>query len=228
MSAPKGAVQLPLPAELSGRFIRATFVDSVEAVLSRNYVFSTDAKRVVVSPVKFLKKKSQTSSKEHERECPNPGQDGYYETETAWEKAKVHMLVALDLRLEDDAEVQRLTLSTAKDRKGVKDDMITHRTLQLEKSVKVMGFKMYEIQSADESKGKVYFNMQVSQHHKHLDVRKHCKHVHASITCSKVMVFLCVVSFFLVILVTDWCGFLDQVRQNFERKMAASGSKICP
>ena len=75
------------------------------------------------------------------------GGHGFYSTESEWEKAKVHLLLELDLRLVENSEVQKLKLCTAQDLEGVPTEMIVESMLRLESDEKVVGFTMNEVQS---------------------------------------------------------------------------------
>eukprot|EP00913_Durusdinium_trenchii_P006487 g6098.t1 len=64
------------------------------------------------------------------------GGHGFYSTESEWEKAKVHLLLELDLRLVENSEVQKLKLCTAQDLEGVPTEMIVESMLRLESDEK--------------------------------------------------------------------------------------------
>ena len=78
-----------------------------------------------------------------------------YQDGEEWEQAKVHMLLELDLRLQDASDVQKLKLCTARDLEGVPQDLITTSILRLESDETVLGFKLHE-----QGNG-MYFNVQV-------------------------------------------------------------------
>ena len=63
----------------------------------------------------------------------------YYRSEADWERAKVHLLLELDLRLEDTSNVQKLNLCTVQDLEGVPQDLIFTSTLRLQNDETVVG-----------------------------------------------------------------------------------------
>ncbi|CAE7464219.1 unnamed protein product [Symbiodinium natans] len=88
------------------------------------------------------------------------GGRGTYESAKQWDLAKVHLLLEIDLRLVEDAEVQRLRLCTPEDAESIPREMIECSTLKLEDKERVVGFKWNEVQCRATG-STVYFNVRV-------------------------------------------------------------------
>ena len=81
-------------------------------------------------------------------------------TRAKWQKAKAHLLLALEMRLMEDSAVQSLKLCTERDVAGVPQDLIVSSTLHLKSTDQVLGFKAYEVKS-QETGGSLYYSLRV-------------------------------------------------------------------
>ena len=87
------------------------------------------------------------------------GGTGYY-SENEWSDAKVSLLLRIDLRLSDGAEIESLTLFTADDVPGFTSELPTCTTiLPIELDESVVGFRMHELKTA--TRNSVYFHAHV-------------------------------------------------------------------
>ena len=87
-------------------------------------------------------------------------EEGMYYDGDEWEQAKVHLLLELDLRLQDAAHVQKLKLCVVKDLEGVPQDMISVSTLHLKSDEMVIGLRLNEVPSQEQGSS-LYYNVQV-------------------------------------------------------------------